>query len=439
METNLVLAPTHHKTSNLEFALQALINPLDALTNLACEQGDIAHIRLGRHEIFLLSHPEFIEQVLVKQSHNFVKGPALQRTRILLGEGLLTSEGPEHLAQRRALQPAFHRERLEEYAAVMSYCALDETLLWRDGERAEMTARMMRLTLNIALRSFFGVAPEESAKRVGRSMTTLMRLFPLAALPLSDAARARFPGFKNAAADLNAITAALIANPQSRFARTALIHLLKEQGGEAFDDEQVRAHALTFLLAGHETTALLLAWCWDMLAHHPYVQGKLQAEIDFVLGERIPSPTDFKSLPYTRAVIKETLRMRPPAWTIGRQAMQDCEIGGQEIPAGATVLLSQWVMHHDPRFYGDPQAFRPERWLESEQALIPRYAFFPFGGGERVCIGEHFAWTEAVVALALAVRNWQVLPIQVEPARPQPSVTLRPRNGIHLRLERRSK
>ncbi|MBI5298179.1 MAG: cytochrome P450 [Chloroflexi bacterium] len=439
METNLVLTPTHHKTSNAGFLWQALRNPLNALTDLACEQGDIAHVKIRRRDIFLLSHPEFIEQVLVKQSQNFVKGPALQRARILLGEGLLTSEGPAHLAQRRALQPAFHRQRMEEYTAVMSFCTLNETISWLNGERAEMSARMMRLTLEIALRAFFGSAPEGTTERVSRSMATLMRLFPLAALPLPDSARSWFPNFKRAAADLNTVTEALIANPESRLAKTALINLLKEHSGEPFDAEQLRAHALTFLLAGHETTALLLTWCWDMLAHHPYVQGKLQAEVDAVLGDRSPSPEDLNNLPYTRAVVKETLRMRPPAWTIGRQALTDCEIGGQVIPAGATVLASQWVMHHDPRFYENPQEFRPERWLEPEKILIPRYAFFPFGGGERVCIGEHFAWTEAMVVLALIVRNWQVLPIRPEPARPQPSVTLRPSNGVHLLLERRIK
>jgi cytochrome P450 len=266
-------------------------------------------------------------------------------------------------------------------------------------------------------------------------MSTLMRLFPLTALPLPDSARGWFPNFKRAAADLNAVTEALIANPQSRLAKTALINLLKEHSS----DEHIRSQVLTFLLAGHETTALLLAWCWDMLAYHPCVQGRMQAEVDRVLGNRIPSPEDMIQLPYTRAVVKETLRLRPPAWTIGRQALKDCEIGGQDIPAGATVLVSQWVMHHDPRFYADPQEFRPERWSEIDKTSFPRFAFFPFGGGERVCIGEHFAWTEAMVALALTARKWQVLPINTQPARPQPSVTLRPRNGVNLLLEQREK
>lgn len=437
METNLILTPPYPTTSATGFLWQVLRNPLDALTNLAHEQGDIAHVKFHKRDIFLLSHPEFIEQVLVRQSHNFIKGPALQRARILLGDGLLTSEGREHLAQRRALQPAFHRQHMEDYAAVMSFSTLSEMSSWRNGQRMDMTAAMMRLSLDIALRSFFGIAPEGTTSKVNRSMGSLLRLFPLAALPLPDSARAWFPHFKRAANDLNSVTEALIANPQSRMARTALVNLLKEQGGESSGEEQIRSHALTFLLAGHETTALLLAWCWDMLAHHPLAQGKLQAEIDSLLGNRIPTSEDLAQLRYTRAVVKETLRMRPPAWTIGRQALHDCEIGGRAIPAGSVVLASQWVMHHDPRFYDDPQNFRPERWDVIEHMPFPRYAFFPFGGGERMCIGEHFAWTEAVVVLALAVRKWQALPIKVETVHPQASITLRPRKGIQVLLERR--
>jgi len=295
-----------------------------------------------------------------------------------------------------------------------------------------MSDAMMRLTLDVTLRSFFGVSPEGTAERVRRSMSILLRLFPLTALPLPDSARSWFPNFKRAVADLNTVTAELIAHPQSKLTRTALVNLLKQHGG--FSEEQIRAHALTFLLAGHETTALLLAWCWDLLAHHPLVQGKLQAEIDSVLGDRLPTAGDLTQLSYTRAVVQETLRLRPPAWTLGRQALHECEISGQVIPTGATVLVSPWVTHHDPRFYETPHEFHPERW--EDNTSLPRYAFFPFGGGERVCIGEHFALTEASVVLALTVRRWQVLPIQ-EPAHPQPSITLRPRKNVQVLLEKR--
>ena len=435
METNLALAPTHSTTSAARFVWQMLRNPLDALTNLAREQGDIAHVKIGKREVFLLNHPEFIEQVLVKQSHNFVKGPALQRAKIILGEGLLTSEGPEHLAQRRPLQLAFHPQRIDAYVSLMAECTQEHLAAWKKSQRVDMADEMMRLSLDIAMQAFFGDSPVGATERVRKAMTTLTRLFPLTAFPLPDSARSWFPNFKRAAADLDAVTAALISNSQVGQAKYTLINILRENGDQ-FTDEQIRAQALTFLLAGYETSSLLLTWCWDMLAHHPHVQRKLQAEVDSVLGDRIPTPKNLNKLPFTHAVVKETLRLRPPAWTIGRQALAPCEIGGQLIPSGATVLVSQWVMHHDPRFYDNPQEFRPERWNEIEKTGLPRYAFFPFGGGERVCIGEHFAWTEAMIVLALAARRWHILPTAA-PARPQPSVTLRPRNAIPLLLERR--
>lgn len=434
METNLVFSHTQQKTSAASFLWQMLRNPLDALTDLSREQGDIAHIRIGKREIFLLNHPEFIEQALVKQSHNFVKGPALQRARVLLGEGLLTSEGEEHIAQRRALQPAFHPQRIDACVPLIAECAQECLSHWQSGRRVDMADEMARLALDIAMQTLFGDSPAGATERVRRAMTALTRLFPLTTLPLPDSARAGFPDFQRAAADLDAVTAALIASPHTLQAKYALINILRENKRQ-FSDEQIRAHALTFLLAGHETTALLLAWAFDLLAHDLRVQTQIQAEADRVLGDRLPTPEDLAKLTYTRAVVKETLRLRPPAWTIGREAVNDCEIGGQPIPSRANVLVSPWVMHHDPRYYADPLEFRPERW-ESIGDSLPRYAFFPFGGGERVCIGEYFAWTEAIAVLAIVSRRWQVLPV-TGPAVPQPSVTLRPKNGVAVILEKR--
>ncbi len=438
METNLVLDQTIYKTASFGFLWDMLRNPLHALSELANEQGDIARVKLRRRDLFLFSHPEFIEQVLVKQQDNFIKGPSLQRARILLGEGLLTSEGGDHLAQRRALQPAFHRQRMEEYLPVMNENTLTHISNWKNGECVDMSAEMMRLTLDIALWSFFGSAPAGTTERVSESMGTLMKLFPLTQLPVPDAARLLFPGFKKAGENLNRVIESLLKNPQSKDAKRALMRILKENSGEQFSDEQIHAHALTFLLAGHETTALLLAWCWDMLAHHPQVQANLQNEVDEMLGDRFPTTENLHELRYTRLIVKETLRMRPPAWTIGRLALHDCEIGGQHVPAGSTVLVSQWVTHHDARFYDEPYQFRPARWYEIENLPFPRYAFFPFGGGSRVCIGEHFAMTEAVAILAMTARRWNISAAQKNPAVPQPSITLRPDKNVKLIMTRRA-
>lgn len=437
METNLILEQPAYKMSAFEFLWKIFRNPLHALTDLANEQGDIARIKLRKRDLFLLSHPSFIEEVLVKQADNFVKGPSLQRARIILGEGLLTSEGDEHLAQRRTLQPAFHRHKMEEYLPLMNENTLAHIVNWQNGERVDMSEGMMRLTLNIALWSFFGSAPTGAVEKVSDAMKTLVRLFPLAQMPLPESARSLFPSFKEAKADLSEVTEALLKNPQSEHAKRALVNILKENHKDQFTDEQIHAHALTFLLAGHETTALLLAWCWDMLAHHPNVQSILQAEADSVLGDRLPKPDDIQKLIYTRAIIKEALRMRPPAWAIGREALHDCEIGGQHIPAGSTVILSQWVTHHDSRFYDAPHQFRPERWFDLEGSSTPRYSFFPFGGGSRVCIGEHFAMTEAIAILAVVARRWTIAPTQLALAKPKPSVTLRPEKNLNVIVTKR--
>ena len=435
MDTNLVLEKPTYKTSTFHFLWNVFRNPLDALTDLAREQGDIARVKLRRRDLFLLSHPSFIEEVLVNQADNFIKGPSLQRARIVLGEGLLTSEGEEHLAQRRAFQPAFHRHKMEEYLPLMNENVVKQVADWKDGETMDMSEGMMRLTLNIALWSFFGSAPEGSVEKVSDAMKTLIRLFPLAQMPLPESARSLFPSFKEAKTSLSGVVEALLQNPQNE---RALIHILKRNSKGQFSDEQIHAHALTFLLAGHETTALLLAWGWDMLAHHAQARSILQAEVDSVLGDRLPTPEDIQKLPYTRAIVKETLRMRPPAWAMGREAVNDCEIGGQLIPAGSTALMSQWVTHHDSRFYYEPLHFRPERWFDLDGASTPRYSYFPFGGGSRVCIGEHFAMTEAVAVLAVIARRWNISPTQPELASPKPSVTLRPDKSVKVVITRRA-
>jgi cytochrome P450 len=326
---------------------------------------------------------------------------------------------------------------MEEYLPVMNESALAQTSNWKDGEEVDISDVMMRLTLNIALWAFFGNAPENAVDKVGISVKKLMQLFPLSQIPLLESAQDWLPTFKGAKTVLNKVTEALLQNPQSEHAKRALVNILKENNNDQFTDEQIHAHALTFLLAGHETTALLLAWCWDMLAHNPMAQETLQAEVDSVLGFRFSTPDDIQKLPYTQAVVKETLRMRPPAWALGREAVRDCEIGGMRIPAGSTVLMSQWVMHHDPRFYDEPLQFRPERWFDLDRHSTPRYSFFPFGGGSRVCIGEHFAMTEAIAVLAVMARHWHFAPLRAELAQPKPSITLRPNKNIKVIVTRR--
>jgi cytochrome P450 len=438
METNFIFNSTQTKVSPFDFIWGMTKNPLETLTSFAKKYGDITHIQMPRRNFYFVNHPDFIEEVLVKQQSNFVKGPALQRARIILGEGLLTSEGEEHLVQRRALQPAFHRHKMEEYLPLMNENTFCHIAKWEHDNTVDMAEEMMQLTLNIALWSFFGNAPQDSVERVSEAMKTLFRLFPLAQLPLPDVTRLFFSKFRQAKADLDQITEALIKNPtQTENVKRALIHILKENNKNQFTESQIHAHTLTFLLAGHETTALLLAWCWDMLAHHPQAQTKLQNEVDDVLGNRFPTSEDIQKLTYTHSIVQETLRMRPSAWAMGRQAVKNCMLGEQEIKADDVVVMSQWVMHHDARFYDAPLQFHPERWVLNPKQNLPRYAYFPFGGGNRICIGEHFAMTEAVAVLAMIARKWKVTPINKNMSTPKPSVTLRPSAGVKVLIEKR--
>ncbi len=430
--TNL---PVTQTVPSALFLWQMMIDPLETLTRLAEENGDIVHVRFRKQDIYLLNHPDFIEQVLVKQSDKFVKGRSLQRAKVILGDGLLTSEGGQHLAQCRTLQPSFQRSHIEQYLPLMVMSTQKRLSHWQDGQRLNLSDEMMRLTLDIALWSFFRNSPEGAAERVSKAMRTLIRLFPMTMLPLPDSTGKLFPRFKQTRDNLALVTEALIAHPSWPQAQNALIHLLKQYDAARFAEEQIRAHVLTFLLAGHGTTALLLAWAVDMFAHHASVQNKLQAEVDSVLGGHALANGDLEKLTYTRAVIQETLRLRPPAWTIGRQSLIDCEIGGYTIPAGSTVLFSPWVMQRDARYFEEPESFHPERWLAS--AALPRFAYFPFGGGSRVCIGEHFAITEAVTVLVMLAKDWNFQSIQ-PPAKTKPSVTLRPRKGIAVKIEKRN-
>jgi len=432
MKTNLALTQPQNKIAALGFMWNMLHDPLHTLTELACEKGDIARVKLCRQELFLLNHPEFIEQVLVKQQENFIKRTSEQHTQIILGEGLLTSEGKENLAQHRIFQSAFHRQRMEEYLPAINENTFAHVSKWQTGARVDVSTEMIRLTLYISLWLFFGCVTEGTLERFSKSMPTLTRLFPLA--PLPNTVHKLFPKFIQARADLHQVAESLLKNSQTE-GKGILISLLKENNNGQFTNEQIHAYALTFLLAGHEKTALLLTWCWDMLAHHPQVQEKLQAETDRVIGNRFPTMEEIQNLPYTNRVVKETLRMRPPVWAIGRQALKDCEIGGQHIPKNSTVIVSQWVTHHDARFYDAPYQFLPERWENLEK--LPRYAFFPFGGGSRACNAEHLAMTEVIVILTMIARRWNVSPTQVEPATPTPGVTLRTNKNVKLIVGRR--
>jgi cytochrome P450 len=423
-------------------------DPLAYLTKLAREYGDVVRFRLGPVELHLLNRPDWIRDLLVTHAAAFRKGRGLERAKRLLGEGLLTSEDPVHLRQRRMMQPAFHQERIAGYGAVMVEHAERLSSRWQDGETRDVSLEMTRLTLAIVGRTLFDSDVESEADEIGEALTTSVRLFGRTLtlpffeifdrLPLPSNRR-----FRRAKARIDATIARMIAERRRAPAgRTDLMSLLlaasdPEGDGGRMTDAQVRDEAVTLFLAGHETTANALTWTWYLLSQNPEAEGRLHAEVDRVAPGRALGAADLPKLPYTEMVLAESMRLYPPAWIIGRRALANYEIGGFVVPKRSIVVACQWVTHRDPRYFPDPELFDPERFRPEAKAARAKFSYFPFGGGPRVCIGEGFAWMEGVLLLATLARRWR---LRLEPGQvvePAPSITLRPKHGLRMVLERR--
>lgn len=422
-------------------------HPLEFLSQLAREYGDLACFKIGGQRVFLLNNPDSIRDVLVTHDRNFTKGRALARTKILLGEGLLTSDGEFHYRQRRLVQPAFHRPRIASYAELMTQYAARASERWRDGETLDIWQEMMRLTLAIAGKTLFDADVEAEATEIGEALTVIMNLFHLMLLPYSELLE-KLPlpparRFAKARDRLDATIYRMIAEHRaSGVDRGDLLSMLlmaqdEEGDGGRMTDEQVRDESMTIFLAGHETTANALTWTWYLLSEHPEVETKLHAEVDRVLEGKLPKFDDLPNLRYTEMVVAESMRLYPPAWAVGRRAIRDYPIGKYVAPAGSLMLMSQFVTHRDPKYFPDPLRFDPERWTPEAQAARPKFCYFPFGGGSRYCIGDGFAWTEAILVLATLAQRWQMRLVPGHPVVLQPVVTLRPKHGMRMSLQRR--
>jgi cytochrome P450 len=425
-------------------------DPLGFLTRMAQEHGDVAHFRLGPQRVFALNHPDLVRDALVTRQDYFHKGRALQRSKRLLGEGLLTSEGEHHRRQRRLAQPAFHKKRVESYGAVMAATAARHAARWQDGQEVDISGEMMRLTLAIVGKTLFNADVEGEADDVGAAMHQVMEMFQLLLLPYSEYLE-KLPlphnrRFLRARDRLDSVIYRIIEERRRTGADAgdllSMLLLATDEEGDrtGMTDRQLRDELLTLFLAGHETTANALAWTWYLLAQHPEVETKLHAELDSVLGggERLPTAEDLPALRYTEMVLAESMRLYPPAWTVGRLAVRDYPVGEYVIPEGSLVLVSQYVLHRDPRFWPDPSRFDPERFTPEAKELRPQYAYFPFGAGARRCIGEGFAWMEGALLIATIARRWRMRLVPDHPVVPLPRITLRPRHGIRVTLEERS-
>ena len=421
---------------------------LPFLESLAREHGDVAGFRVGPQRLVLVSHPELVREVLVTNHRIMARGRGIRRAKRLLGEGLLTSEGELHLRQRRLSQPAFHRQRIAGYADTMVAHARRAAGRWTPGETIDLHAEMMRLTLGIAGSTLFGADVEGEAREIGEAMATALAAFEFALLPFTELLdRLPIPPvrrFNRARATLDAIVYRMIDERRrggvDRGDLLSMLMLARDEEGDggSMSDEQLRDEAITILLAGHETTASALTFAWRLLARHPEAEARLHAEVDTVLGDRAATADDVPRLPYARAVFAEALRLYPPAWILGYRNLEPMALGGHRIARDSLVFMSQWIVHRDARWWPEPKRFLPERWLPGGEAPErPRFAYFPFGGGPRQCIGEGFAWMEGILALATIARRWRLAETANGPIEVVAGFTLRPAGTVTARTERR--
>lgn len=419
---------------------------LGYLTHLCREYGDAVSFRAGGRNFFVFNHPDLIRDVLVTHDDIFIKGPALRRAKETLGEGLLTSEGDFHRRQRRLAQPAFHPNRVGPYGAVMAEVANRATAAWNDGQRVDLHDEMMKVTLRIVAKTLFDADVEEEVDAIGKAMDISVGMFTRTMTPWGPLLnRLPLPGnfrFRRARRRLFETIDRFIREHRESGDRGDLLSVLiraRDPEGDhgQMSESLLRDESYTIFTAGHETTANALTFALYLLASNPAAEATLLKELDDILGGRPPTAADADRLPYARMVIAEAMRLYPPAWAVGREATVPVRIGGYEIPAQSVVLLSQWVTHHDQRWYPQPDRFDPLRWTEQERAKRLRWSYFPFGGGSRQCIGESFAWMEAILVLATIAQKWRVELLDSRPLEVFATITLRPKKGVPVVLRKR--
>ena len=415
-------------------------DPLGFLTRTARDFGPVSSLRFARTRAFLVSDPAMIEEVLVRRRLDFIKAGPIRRQRRLFGKGLLINEGTSWAKQRRLAQPAFHPRNLGAYAPVIATHTARMLHRWQASSYADVHEEAKDLLMSIVAESLFGpdVAPRAAA--IGAAVEGAMdryaaRRGPARLLPdwiPLEASRRYVEGVDA----LDAFVAETVARRRvSGETRNDLLDMLlsaRDEDGRAMTASQIRDEAINLFVGGFDTPSLAIAWTWYLLAKHPAVAQRLHEEADAVLGDRAAESADLPKLAFTQMVLKESMRLYPPAWLLGREAIKDTELGGVAIPAGSTVLISQWVMHRDPRYFDDALAFRPERWEEDRS--FPRFAYFPFGGGPRVCIGAAFATMECTLVIAMIARRFRFAMATDNPVEPHATMTLRPKGGMPARI-----
>lgn len=437
-------------------------HPIRLFEHLLKTYGNIACYKFLGTPIVFINDPDYIREILVNQSSSFVKERTVRRMKILLGEGLITSEDPLHKRQRRIVAPAFHRRRIAAYADQIVASAKAQQESWQPSQQIDIAAASMQLSLEIVARTLFDTAVTADIRSINDEANTIMSLYNfIVAFPrLEDFLHLPIPGlikFRRSKANLDAIVNRLIREHREAAAigepgeeektggdlLSMLISSRDEQPDSSgrqtgMSDEQIRDEVLTIFLAGYETVANGLTWTWYLLSQNPEVEARLHAELDAVLGtgneKRLPTLADYPNLRYTEQVFAESMRLYPPAWAMGRQSTKPVALGPYRIPPGAHFFFSQYIMGRDPQYFPDPLRFDPSRFTPEAKAARPKFAYFPFGAGNRQCIGESFAWMEGVFSIATIAGRWRMRYLDPTPPTPQAKITLRPRDPLRMQL-----
>jgi cytochrome P450 len=431
-------------------------SPILLFEHLLKTYGNIAHYRFLGTPIVFINDPEYIREILVTQASSFVKERTVRRMKVLLGEGLITSDDPIHMRQRKIAAPAFHRQRIAAYGDQIVASALHQREAWRPNQHIDISAASMQLSLEIVARTLFNTEVTADIRSINDEVNTIMGLYNfIVAFPkIESFIHLPIPGimkFRRSKGRLDAVVDRLIhehreAAAQGEPDRGDLLSMLLASKYESDDptqqtgmsDEQVRDEVLTIFLAGYETVANGLTWTWYLLSQNPHIEAKLHAELDAVLGtgptQRLPTLADYPALRYTEQVFAESMRLYPPAWAMGRMSTKPITLGPYTIPSGAHFFFSQYIMGRDPQYFPDPLRFDPDRFTPENKAARAKFTYFPFGGGSRQCIGESFAWMEGVFSIATLAQRWRMTYLGTTPPEVQAKITLRPRDPLMMQL-----
>jgi cytochrome P450 len=419
---------------------------LPYLRHVVRTYGDLARIRFAQVWIYVASHPDDVREILQSKHRNFVKGFGADLVRDALGYGLFSAEGELHRRQQKLMQPAFRTDAIKRYAAMMLECFHYCDAEWRDGQTIDVVEEMHRLTMNVATRTLFNMPPDDRQKKLGHALTVLLRGIAQRISNPFGILKATLPmlpdrEWKECLRILDEEIGRIIDDHEAGvLADDDLLGQLMsatDEAGLKLSRKQLRDETLTLFVAGHETTAIALSWAWYEAARDPAIQVKLQEEVARVCGGRTPEYTDLSQLHYCRAVFQESLRFYPPIFLFLRQALDDLQLREYTIPKGSLFAISPYLVHHDPRFYPNPEKFDPDRWTDAFESQLHKFAYFPFSGGPRVCIGERFAWCEGTLALAYLVQRWNFELAPYQDIRTGDGGTMRPAGAIEMILHRR--